>query len=105
MSQQWELPLEPRGDAPGAQRSGAARPARAGDERSGNDHRLMERVVGRVNAVAALTRVRRNKGSPGIDGMTVEALGPYLRTHWSAIREALLAGTYRPSAVQRQRIP
>jgi RNA-directed DNA polymerase len=105
MSQQWELPLEPRGEALHAQRSGAARPARAGAERSGTDHRLMERVIGRANAVAAFQRVRRNKGRPGIDGMTVEELLPYLRVHWRAIREALLAGTYRPSAVQRQRIP
>jgi len=65
----------------------------------------MEQVIGRANAVAALTRVRRNKGSPGIDGMTVEELVPYLRDHWPAIREALLAGTYRPRAVRRQRIP
>lgn len=105
MSQQWELPLEPRGEAPSAQRSGEARPARDGDARSGSDHLLMERVVARANAVVALTRVRRNKGSPGIDGMTVEELTPYLRDHWPATREALLAGTYRPKAVKRQRIP
>ncbi len=65
----------------------------------------MERVVARANAVAALKRVRRNQGSPGIDGMTVEELIPYLRDQWPAIREALLAGTYRPSAVKRQLIP
>ncbi len=65
----------------------------------------MERVVARANAVAALKRVRRNKGSPGIDGMTVEELVPYLRAQWPAIREALLAGTYRPSAVKQQLIP
>ena len=53
----------------------------------------MEQVVARENAVEALKRVRRNKGSPGIDGMTVEELTPYLREHWSAIREQLLAGT------------
>ncbi len=105
MSQQWELPLEPQGDPLRAQRSGEARPARDGDERSGTDHRLMEQVVGRANAVQALKRVRRNKGSPGIDGMTVEELTPYLRAQWPGLREALLAGTYRPSVVKRQRIP
>jgi len=105
MTQQWELPLEPRGTAPSARRSGAARPAKDGDARSGSDPLLMERVVARANAVEALKRVRRNKGSPGIDGMTVAELTPYLREHWPAIREALLAGTYRPSAVQRRRIP
>jgi len=105
MTQQWELPLEPRGEAPQARRSGEARPARDGAERSGSDHLLMERVVARANAVAALKRVRRNKGSPGIDGMTVEELTPYLREHWPRLREALLAGTYQPSAVKRQLIP
>jgi len=68
-------------------------------------HALMGRVVARENAVEALKRVRRNKGSPGIDGMTVEALEPYLYEDWKAIRAQLLAGTYRPSAVKRQRIP
>ena len=65
----------------------------------------MERVVERANAEEALKRVRRNKGNPGIDGMTVGQLGPYLRQHWPGLREALLAGTYRPNVVRRQEIP
>jgi len=65
----------------------------------------MEQAVARENALAALTRVRRNKGSPGLDGMTGEELAPYLRAHWAALREALLAGTYQPSAVKRHLIP
>lgn len=65
----------------------------------------MERVVERANAMEALGRVRRNKGSPGIDGMTVAELTPYLNEHWDAIREQLLSGSYQPSAVRRQLIP
>jgi group II intron reverse transcriptase/maturase len=65
----------------------------------------MERVVVRENAKAAFKRVRRNKGSPGIDSMTVEELERHLSEHWGAIREQLLAGSYRPSAVKRQLIP
>jgi retron-type reverse transcriptase len=65
----------------------------------------MEQVVARENAVEALKRVRRNKGSPGIDGMTVDELLPYLREHWTTIREQLLAGSYQPSAVKRKLIP
>ncbi len=61
--------------------------------------------MARENALEALKRVRRNKGSPGIDGMTVEELEPYLREHWQRIREQLLAGSYRPSAVRRKQIP
>ena len=104
MSMEMELALEGRGEAPKAERSGEAGRAAQGKERSGS-HALMERVVARENAVEALKRVRRNKGSPGIDGMTVEALEPYLYEDWKAIRAQLLAGTYRPSAVKRQRIP
>lgn len=65
----------------------------------------MERVVARENAKAALERVRRNKGSAGIDGLTVGELEPYLRACWEAIREQLLAGSYQPSAVKQQLIP
>jgi group II intron reverse transcriptase/maturase len=65
----------------------------------------MEQVVARENALEAFKRVRRNKGSPGIDGMTVGELEPYLRENWDEIREQLLAGTYQPSAVKRQLIP
>ena len=105
MSEQSELPLGWRGEAPTVQRSGEARSAAQGDERSGSHGSLMERAVARENAIPAFKRVRRNKGSPGIDGMTVEELEPYLREHWQAIREQLLAGSYQPSAVKRQLIP
>jgi group II intron reverse transcriptase/maturase len=105
MSEQSELPLEGRGEAPTVQRSGEARSAAQGDERTGSHGSLMERAVARENAIQAFKRVRRNKGSPGIDGMTVEELEPYLREHWQAIREQLLAGSYQPSAVKRQLIP
>jgi group II intron reverse transcriptase/maturase len=65
----------------------------------------MERVVGRDNLLAALKRVRKNKGSPGIDGMRVEELADYLRENWERIRATLLDGSYRPSAVRRREIP
>jgi retron-type reverse transcriptase len=49
----------------------------------------------------ALRQVRRNKGAPGVDGMTVDELPGYLRTHWPEIRAALLDGSYRPQPVQQ----
>lgn len=101
---QLELVLGGWGEAPGDQESGEAGRAAQGEERSGN-HDLMERVVARENATQALKRVRRNKGSAGIDGMTVDELTPYLHENWSGIRERLLAGTYQPSAVRRVLIP
>lgn len=78
--------------------------AGCGDGRS-DTSRLMDEIVERDNLKAALTRVRQNKGSPGIDGMTVDELVIHLRTHWPRIREALLAGTYQPLPVKRQEIP
>jgi RNA-directed DNA polymerase len=65
----------------------------------------MERVCERSNLQAALKRVRKNKGSPGIDGMTVDELPDYLRAHWPGLREQMLAGTYQPAAVKEQLIP
>ena len=66
---------------------------------------LMERVLERGNLFRALRQVRRNGGSPGIDGMSVESLGDYLRRHWPEIRHGLLEGTYRPQPVRRVEIP
>jgi group II intron reverse transcriptase/maturase len=74
------------------------------NERSGASD-LMERVCERENLQAALKRVRKNKGSAGIDGMTVDELREYLKTNWPTIKQQLLSGTYQPSAVRRHAIP
>jgi len=66
---------------------------------------LLARVLERGNLQRALKQVRRNKGAPGIDGMTVDDLPDYLRHHWPALRAQLLAGTYRPQPVRRVDIP
>ncbi len=65
----------------------------------------MEEVCERENCLQAWKRVKSNKGSPGIDGMTVEELSGHLREHWPAIREHLLNGTYKPQPVKRVEIP
>jgi len=65
----------------------------------------MEKVCERQNLLAALVRVRRNKGSPGIDGMTVAELSAHLREAWPHLREQLLGGRYQPSQVKQQLIP
>ncbi|MDP2662180.1 MAG: group II intron reverse transcriptase/maturase, partial [Dehalococcoidia bacterium] len=59
----------------------------------------------RENLERALKRVESNRGAPGVDGMGVEALRPYLRDHWAEIREALENEQYRPSPVKRVEIP
>lgn len=66
---------------------------------------LMERIGARDNLRAALKRVRRNKGCPGVDGMEVEELAEHLRAHWPRIKEALLSGKYGPQPVKRVEIP
>src|SRR5215208_239268 len=58
---------------------------------------LMEEVCERKNCEQALARVKSNKGSAGIDGMTVEELPAYLKKHWPIIREQLLSSTYKPA--------
>jgi len=99
------LPLEGRGEAPSVERSGEAPPAANRNEHPGTGHGLMELVVEGGNVKAALRRVKQNKGSPGVDGMTVDELPTWLVTGWSAVREQLLAGTYCPVPVREQEIP
>jgi hypothetical protein len=53
----------------------------------------------------AWQRVKSNAGSPGIDGMSVEAFPAFIREHWPRIRSALMNGTYRPAPVRRVFIP
>ena len=69
------------------------------------NYTLLERVVTRENLQRALKQVRRNRGAPGIDGMSVDELPQYLRHHWREIRAKLEAGTYRPQPVRRVEIP
>jgi len=67
-------------------------PAAHDPERPASTSRLMEEVCERANLKNALQRVRVNKGSPGVDGMTVDDLPGYLTQHWPTIRDHLLTG-------------
>jgi RNA-directed DNA polymerase len=67
--------------------------------------KLMEEVVAPGRVRFALEAVRRNKGAPGIDGMTTEELEEHVRQHWEVIRDKLLKGAYVPSPVKRVEIP
>ena len=88
-----------------AARETEASAAEASLERPAVAGPLMEAIVERENLKKALAQVKRNKGAPGIDGMTVEDLGPYLKEHWLTIRAQLLEGTYKPQPVRRVEIP
>jgi RNA-directed DNA polymerase len=74
-------------------------------ERPANTSRILEDVCERANLKEALRQVKGNKGSAGVDRMTVDQLGDYLKQHWPAIREQLLNGTYEPKPVRRVEIP
>src|ERR1022692_1622533 len=76
-----------------------------GTESPANTNRLMEAVCERENLKEALRRGKANKGSAGIDRMTVDGIADYLKQHWPAIREQLLSGTYQPKPVRRVEIP
>src|SRR4051794_33166903 len=106
---QLELAFGPaaKGEAPSAGDAGTeARAARAWPERPAvRVGPSMEAVVGRDNLRKALARVRRNRGAPGVDGMTVDELASHLKDHWPEIRARLLAGTYRPLPVRRGEVP
>jgi RNA-directed DNA polymerase len=103
-TRQLELPPSNRGEAPTGTRGEEAPTAVHGNERSGASD-LMAKACERQNLQAALKRVRKNKGSPGSDGMTVDELPNHLREHWPRLREQLLAGTYQPALVKQQLIP
>lgn len=66
---------------------------------------VMERVLERRNLFRALHQVTRNKGGPGIDGMTVEGLPGHLKKHWPRIKAELISGKYKPQPVKRVEIP
>lgn len=76
-----------------------------GTESPAIGEQLMEEVCERENCKQALARVKANKGSAGVDGMTVQQLPEYLKQHWPVIREQLLSGTYKPQPVKRVEIP
>jgi RNA-directed DNA polymerase len=102
--------LNPRtgawGEAPSAAAGAAeARAALTCLERPAVAGPSMEGIVERENLKKALARVKRNKGSAGIDGMTVDNLSAYLKENWPTIRAQLLDGTYKPQPVRRVEIP
>jgi RNA-directed DNA polymerase len=79
--------------------------AKRDDESLAGSEQLMEEVCEWENCKQALARVKSNKGSAGIDGMTVGQLPDYLKQHWPTIREQLLSGSYKPQPVKRVEIP
>lgn len=110
MRQNVQLELDfssaPMGEARKAGREEIeSRPVMHGRESPASTNRLMEEVCERENLKEALRQVKANKGSAGVDGMTVVGIDDYLKQHWPAIREQLFNGTYVPQPVRRVEIP
>src|SRR4030088_1005747 len=110
MRQKTELEITLRTGATGEARSAGAEGTEARAAKTEVESRAavgpsMEAIVERDNLRKALAQVRRNKGAPGIDGMSVDDLAPYLKERWPAIRAQLLDGTYQPQPVRRVEIP
>src|SRR3954447_11548388 len=96
----------PAGEAREAGRKETESPLVAHDTESpAITNRWMEEVCERDNLKKALQQVKANKGSAGIDRMTVGQLDDYLKQQWPVIREQLLKGTYEPKPVRRVEIP
>ena len=66
---------------------------------------MIEELCERENCQQALERVKANKGSAGVERMTVQQLPEFLKQHWPAVRKQLLSGTYQPQPVKRVDIP
>ncbi|WP_232700264.1 group II intron reverse transcriptase/maturase [Brevibacillus daliensis] len=66
---------------------------------------MMKRLLSRENLLTALKRVEKNKGSHGVDGMSVQNLREHILTNWASIRSQLEEGTYNPPPVRRVEIP
>ncbi len=81
--------------------------ARTARDEAGSPGRdgLLAQALARANMEAAWKRVKSNRGSAGVDGLSIAETADYLRTHWLRIRESLLDGSYRPLPVRRAQIP
>src|SRR5271157_1686384 len=84
---------EGRSEAPKARRGGTeTSTAKRACESPVSSEQVMEEVCGRENLLRALRRVKSNKGSPGIDGMTVGEVAGQLKQPWEAIGEQFACG-------------
>src|SRR5713226_721232 len=100
------FPVESRSDAPNTAEKGTETPmAKRTSKSLAGTERLMEEVCELENCKQAVQRVKANKGSPGVDGMTIDELPEYLKQHGLKIGEQLRSGTYQPQPVRRVEIP
>lgn len=102
---QGSLPRKEAVNPPGTVEAPSSLPVRPAGHPCEEALHLLEEALERDNMLQALRRVESNKGAPGIDGMDLKSLRPYLVEHWPRIRNELLQGTYQPAPVRRVEIP
>ncbi len=66
---------------------------------------LLEKILSKDNMNTAYKRVCANKGAGGVDGVTVEELGDYIKENWESIRNQIRRREYKPQPVRRVEIP
>jgi group II intron reverse transcriptase/maturase len=96
---------EETGRNPGMTHEGAEADTAYGAQPKSEKDWLMSQVVERGNMQLAYSRVMKNRGAPGVDGMRCEDLKAWLKANWGQAKQKLLDGTYRPQAVRRVDIP
>lgn len=69
------------------------------------DNTLLENMLSDENIMEAYKQVKRNKGAPGVDGMTVDELKGYIDDNLEIIKEQIRTRKYKPSPVRRVEIP
>lgn len=75
------------------------------DDRNVYTSNLLKRIIHKDNMYEAFKRVKKNKGSHGIDGLTIDELQSYLEENGVKLQQSLLNGTYEPLPVRRVEIP
>src|SRR5246127_3226036 len=101
-----DLPMLGRGEAPRlVWQEVEAVTATAERESPAPTEHLMEAICDPDNIETALRAVVRNKGAPGVDGITVQQLPGILKARGPEIEDQLLRGRYQPQPVRRVKIP
>lgn len=66
---------------------------------------LLTQILSKENMMTAFTKVCVDKGSAGVDGITVTDIGLYLNKNWRMIKSQILVRKYKPQPVLRVEIP
>lgn len=97
---------EEKGGIPGPSSEAAGSPTTSIMNKSQQtEAALLEEILSKDNMIKAFNAVRKNKGGPGVDGMTVNGLRTFLKSHWLQVKSSLMQGTYKARAVKRIEIP